>query len=98
MDPAHIIKKPLITEKSTRLVAEENKYSFRVDRGATKFQIKAAIESLFGVQVEKVRTANIPGQTRRTGRVRRAVKRPGFKKAIVKVKEGEKIKGFEVGG
>ena len=92
MDPAYIIKKPLITEKSTRLVAEENKYTFQVDRRATKPEIKKAVESLFGVQVEGVRTANIPGQTRRTGKMRRAVRQPGFKKAIVKVKEGEKIK------
>lgn len=98
MDLAYIIKRPLITEKSTRLVAEENKYTFRVDRRATKFQIKRAVEALFGVRVEGVRTANISGQTRRTGRMRRAVKQPGFKKAIVEVKAGEKIKGFEVGG
>lgn len=98
MEPGQIIKKPLITEKSTQLVAEGNKYTFQVDRMATKFQIKAAIEALFGVQVEGVRTANLPGQTRRTGKMRRAVKRPGFKKAIITVKEGEKIKGFEVGG
>lgn len=98
MDLTNLIKKPLVTEKSTRLAAEANKYSFRVDRRATKPQIKKAVESLFGVQVEGVGTANLPGQSRRTGRMRRAVKQPGFKKAIVKVKEGGKIKGFEVGG
>lgn len=98
MNLNHIIKKPIITEKSTHLVVEENKYTFQVDRRAVKPQIEQAVESLFGVHVISVRTANIPGQTRRTGRMRKSVRLPGFKKAIVEIKEGEKIKGFEVGG
>lgn len=96
MDLTHIIKKPIITEKSTRLVAE-NRYTFQVDKRATKPQIKEAVESFFDVHVIGVKTANIPGQTRRVGRIRRSVKLPGFKKASVEVKKGEKIKGFEVG-
>jgi large subunit ribosomal protein L23 len=96
MDLTQIIKKPIITEKSTRLVTEGNNYTFQVDRRATKFQIKKAVESIFRVQVEGVRTANISGQSRRAGRMRRAAKQPGFKKAVVIVKEGEKIEGLEV--
>jgi len=98
MDITHILKRPIVTEKSTRLVVEENKYTFQVDKRATKPQIKQAVESLFGVHVMSVKTVNVPGQTRRAGRARKPVKLPGFKKAIVEIKKGEKIQGFEAGG
>jgi len=98
MELTQIIKKPIITEKSTHLVTEENRYTFQVDKRVTKSQIKKAVELLFGVHVVGVKTVNIPGQTQRVGRTRRLVKLPGFKKAVIEIKKGEKIEGFEVGG
>jgi large subunit ribosomal protein L23 len=84
---------PIITEKSTKL-ADEGKYTFRVDIGQTKFQIKKLIEDVFGVHVTNVRTARIAGERKRTAQGRKRVVMP-FKKAIVTLKEKEKIDLFE---
>lgn len=97
MDIAQVIKKPIITEKSTSLAAQ-NFYTFAVDPRATKPQIKEAVEKAFGVKVQKVRTANVRGKVRRVGPRRRLVRLGGWKKATVKVKEGQKIEFFEAGG
>lgn len=98
MDPIFIIKRPVITEKSTRLSREENKYTFVVDRRARKGQIKEAVEQLFGVKVVSVRTIVVPGKMRRRGKRRLLQKSSGFKKAVVEIKKGERIEGFEIGG
>lgn len=98
MDLSQVIKKPHITEKSMRLVAE-NKYTFLVNLGADKKIIKKAIEKAFKVNVLGVKTIKIKGKKRRVGRFRRKEKKmPDIKKAIVQLKKGQKIDVFETGG
>jgi len=88
-----IIIKPVITEKSTRLM-EDNKYTFVVDKRANKVEIKKAVEELFDVKVNSVNTMNVRGKFRRLG-VHRGF-RPGWKKAIVTLDEDSKpIEVFE---
>jgi large subunit ribosomal protein L23 len=86
-----LIRRPLITEKATRLL-EENKYSFEVSPKATKPQIKAAIEDLFDVKVVAVNTYNPPAKERRVGRF--AGHRPQYKRAVVTLQEGDTITLF----
>src|SRR5262245_24234382 len=91
-----IIQKPLITERATNLKADANQYVFRVASGATKHDIKAAIEQLFKVQVLSVNTMNVRGKFRRMGAGRGAY-RAEWKKAIVALKPGQEIRvGEEV--
>ncbi len=85
---ARMIKFPHITEKSSEL-AGENKYVFRVEKWANKNEVKKAIERIYGVDVKGVAIINIPPKERRLGRYTGWKK--GFKKAIVQVKEGQKI-------
>lgn len=91
-NPRDIIKKPVVTEKSMGLV-EENKYTFIVDMGANKIEIRQAVEELFNVKVDKVRTMRVKGKTKRVRN--RWGKTPDRKKAIVTLKEGQKIQLFE---
>jgi large subunit ribosomal protein L23 len=93
MDPRKIIKMPLVSEKSTNLRADQNKYVFRVEKKANKLQIKRAVEELFKVRVEDVTTMVIHGRPKRLGRFEG--RRPDWKKAIVKLKKGEAIELFE---
>jgi len=86
-----IIRRPLINEKATRLL-EDNQYTFDVVPDATKPEIKAAIESLFAVKVKGVNTHNPPAQARRVGKF--AGKRSQYKRAIVTLIEGDKINLF----
>jgi len=79
---------PHITEKATDLT-EKNQYVFRVFANTNKIEIKKAVESLYGVNVMRVRIINIPSKKRRVGRT--IGKKPGYKKAIVKIAEGQKI-------
>jgi large subunit ribosomal protein L23 len=88
-----IIISPLVTEKSTTQREGQNQYSFKVDKGANKIEIKEAVERLFKVKVTEVRTTMIRGKVKRLGR--RFGKRPDWKKAIVTVKEGDRIDFFE---
>ncbi|KAF1085221.1 50S ribosomal protein L23 [Sporotomaculum syntrophicum] len=90
-NPRDIIKKPVITEKSMGLV-EENKYTFIVDIGSNKIEIRKAVEELFNVKVDKVRTMRVKGKLKRVRN--RWGKTPDRKKAIVTLKEG-KIQLFE---
>ena len=83
-----ILSKPLVTEKSAALNAD-NQYVFKVTPEATKNEIKKAIRDLYGVKVEKVNIINLPGKTRRVGRNQGF--RPGFKKAIISVAKGQSI-------
>ncbi len=83
-----IIIKPLITEKSTILKEDKDHYCFEVAKSANKYQIKQAIENIFQVKVDSVRIANVRGKVKRLGRS--IGKRPDWKKAYVKLKEGEK--------
>ena len=88
-----IIRRPLITEKSTRQKEESRQYVFEVDRDANKIEIQSAVERLFKVKVIQVRTSNVLGKVKRLGR--RYGKRPDWKKAIVTLKEGDRIDFFE---
>lgn len=93
MNPKIIIKKPIITEKSMNLVAQ-NCYTFKVDRRAAKGQIKKAVEEKFNVNVVRVGTAIVKGKSRLSGKRRKKVKLGDWKKAIVEIKKGQKIEGF----
>lgn len=85
-----IVLKPLLTEKSTNGLSF-NKYTFKVHEDANKIQIRQAIEKLFKVKVIKVNTVMMRGKSRR--RLGRYVtKNPDWKKAVVTVREGDKIK------
>ena len=88
-----IICKPLITEKSNIQKDESNQLAFEVDRRANKKEIKQAIEKLFKVKVVQVCTANVRGKTKRLGR--NIGKRRDWKKATVKLREGDSIDFFE---
>ncbi|AJA49729.1 50S ribosomal protein L23 [Clostridium pasteurianum DSM 525 = ATCC 6013] len=88
-----IIRKPIITEKSMAEMSDK-KYTFAVDVHANKSQIKRAVEEVFGVKVEDVKTANILGKTKRVGV--HVGKRADYKKAIVKLTaESKAIEFFE---
>ncbi len=91
-DPRDIIVRPLISERSM-LDIEQGKYTFVVHRRANKFQIRQAIEELFGVKVEKVNTMRMLGKMRRMGAFQG--RRPNWKKAIVKLAPGQEIDVFE---
>ena len=90
MTNEEIIKKVMITEKGSRLSAE-NRYVLEVAPDAHKPQIAAAVEKKFGVHVLAVRTINVKGGLRYIRGTRRAVTEPTYKKAIVTVKAGERI-------
>ena len=92
-EPYQIIHKPIITEKSTRLMDTDNKYMFRVDPSANKMEIGRAVETLFNVKVVSVNTINVRGKPRRL-RYGQEGKRSNWKKAIVKLKEGDSIELF----
>ena len=84
-----IIKAPVITEKSTRLSQEENKYVFKVDSKANKNQIKEAIETIFKVKVVEISTINAKTKKKRVGRYTGLTNR--YKKAVVKLADGQSI-------
>jgi large subunit ribosomal protein L23 len=80
---------PHVTEKATILSEVENAYVFKVDTSANKTEIKKAVESVYGVDVVRVRVVNIPRKRKRVGK--QMGWSQGYKKAIVKVKEGQKV-------
>jgi large subunit ribosomal protein L23 len=88
---AQIIKYPIITDKATRLL-ENNQYSFVVDRYSDKVIIKSAIESLFNVKVTKVNTCLLPRKKKRVGKF--IGWKSQYKKAIVTLSEGDVINLF----
>jgi len=88
-----VIMKPLVTEKSTLAREERNEVSFAVDPRASKHDVRRAVEELFSVQVADVRTMRMPRKTRRVGRF--LGNRPEWKKAIVRLAEGQSIEFFE---
>ncbi len=89
----HLIKGPVITEKTHSLRADSNKVTFRVAVKANKIEIRKAIEELFKVKVLGVNTIRLRGKKKRMGRTEGV--RPDWKKAIVTLAPGEKIPGFE---
>ncbi|HSJ24017.1 MAG TPA: 50S ribosomal protein L23 [Longimicrobiales bacterium] len=92
-DPRHVIIRPVVTESSAMLQEERQTYTFIVARDSNKIEIRNAVQSLFGVTVQDVRTANYPGKVRRVGR--NVGRRSGYKKALVKLVEGDSIDVYE---
>jgi large subunit ribosomal protein L23 len=92
-DQFSFIARPYITEKGTGLYAEQNKAIFQIKKHVNKIELKKAIESIFGVTVEKINTLNQSGKKRRLGRWEG--RRSDWKKAIVTLKEGQTIEYFE---
>ncbi len=91
-----VLRKPIITEKSSYQSSELNQYVFEVHRKATKAQIKEAVETLFDVTVLRVNVMIVPAKRSRRARSRRVlVRRPGFKKAIITLAAGDSIDVFE---
>ena len=88
-----ILEKPLITEKSTMMQEQGNRVMFQVRRSANKLQIKDAVQNIFNVTVLDVNTINVKPKSRRFGRHQGKTK--AWKKAIVLLKEGDRIDFFE---
>ena len=91
MNKYDVIVKPIISEKSMDQTADR-KYTFMVAIGANKIEIKKAVEEIFGVEVEKVTTANVLGKVKRMGAT--SGKRADWKKAVVKLTAGSKTIEF----
>jgi large subunit ribosomal protein L23 len=92
-----VLRRPVVTEKNTRL-GEIGQYMFVVDRRANKTQVKEAVELAFNVKVSAVNTMNVPAKVRVRSdrrRGRRVGERPGYKKAIVTLEPGNSIEFFE---
>jgi large subunit ribosomal protein L23 len=88
----NVIRRPLITEKGLGVKETENTLVFEVAEKATKTEVKQAVEALFKVKVHAVRTANFFGKERRRGKF--SGYRPDWKKAYVRLKEGEKMPDY----
>lgn len=88
-----VIKKPLFTEKGMDIKERENKVLVEVDPGSNKHEIKKAVEDIFKVKVEKVATINEKGKMKRFGKS--SGRAPDRKKAVITLKEGEKLDFIE---
>jgi large subunit ribosomal protein L23 len=92
LHPNEVLLSPVVSEKSYSLI-EDRKYSFRVHPDAHKTQIRQAVEDLFDVKVQNVNVIQVRAKPKRRGLVRG--RKPGWKKAIVQLREGETIEIFE---
>ena len=92
LHPNEVLLAPVVSEKSYSLI-EDRKYSFRVHQDAHKTQIRQAVEELFDVKVEAVNIVKVQSKPKRRGMTRGT--RPGWKKAIVQLREGQSIEIFE---
>jgi large subunit ribosomal protein L23 len=92
MNIYEVLRRPLVTEKGVTKKESERTLCFEVPAAANKVLVKQAVEKLFKVKVEEVRTANFEGKLRRRGRF--TGYRPDWKKAYVKLKQGEKVPDF----
>ena len=92
LHPNEVLLAPVVSEKSYSLIADR-KYSFRVHQDAHKTQVRQAVEELFGVKVERVNISHVKPKPKRRGLHRG--KKPGWKKAVVQVREGDTIEIFE---
>jgi large subunit ribosomal protein L23 len=92
MNVYEVIRRPLVTEKGVEKKDNERTLCFEVAREANKTQVKSAVEKLFKVKVEEVRTANVDGKLRRRGRF--SGYRSDWKKAYVRLKAGQKVPEF----
>jgi len=93
-DIYRVIKRPVVTEKSNRLNEKLNQVVFEVDWSASKSEIKLAVEKIFNVKVDKVRTVRIAAKRKRYGR-RMVQRQSAWKKAFVSLQEGSKIDFYE---
>lgn len=89
-----IIKSPIITEQTTKLIESQNKYTFKVDKKANKVEIKKAIEAIWKVKVLSVNTINMKPKFKRMGK--HEGYKSAYKKAVVQLAEGQKIDAFTV--
>lgn len=92
-DARDVIIAPLISEKSMEMIEENNTYTFKVDKRANKVEIRNAVKEIFNVTVLKVNTMNMLGKKRRLGY--NQGKRADWKKAMVKLADGDRIEIFE---
>ena len=92
LHPNEVLLAPVVSEKSYSLIGDR-KYSFRVHKDAHKTQVRQAVEELFGVKVENVNIAHVRPKPKRRGAFKGT--KPGWKKAIVQVREGDTIEIFE---
>jgi large subunit ribosomal protein L23 len=92
LHPNEVLLAPVVSEKSYSLIADR-KYSFRVHPKAHKTQVRQAVEELFHVKVERVNISQVKAKPKRRGLVRGT--KPGWKKAVVQVREGDTIEIFE---
>ena len=88
-----ILRQPVITEKSYSGTGAANQYTFRIARTATKLQVKAAVEAVFEVKVDKVQVINMPSKPKRRGAQTGA--RSGYRKAVVRLAEGHSLEVAE---
>jgi large subunit ribosomal protein L23 len=101
-DVYDVIYSPVVSEKSAQAIDEQNVYTFIVNRTANKIEIARAVEKLWDVKVDHVRTMRYAGKAKRAlmGRMSRNPnygRRPAFKKAVVQLAEGDHIEFYEVG-
>jgi large subunit ribosomal protein L23 len=92
LHPAQILIRPVVSEKSYNQITE-NRYTFRVHADAHKTQVRQAVEELFDVKVTSVNIVQMPAKPKRRGAIKGT--KPGWKKAIVELKAGDKIEIFE---
>ena len=92
-EPTRVILSHVVTEKAERLRAEQSRYTFKVAPTANKIEVRDAVERLFKVHVRDVRVMNYLGKMRRMGRF--SGRRPDWKKAVVTLKQGERIASLE---
>jgi large subunit ribosomal protein L23 len=92
-EPRTIVRRAMVSEKGTQLREKQNGYLFEVSRDANKIEIKHAIEAIFPVKVNSVRTMRVHGKPKRQGRY--AGHRPDWKKALVTLRKGDSIELFE---
>jgi large subunit ribosomal protein L23 len=92
LHPNEVLLAPVVSEKSYSLIADR-KYSFKVHKDAHKTQVRQAVEELFGVHVENVNISHVRPKPKRRGAIRGT--KPGWKKAIVQLREGDTIEIFE---
>jgi large subunit ribosomal protein L23 len=92
LHPGQVLIAPVVSEKSYHQISE-NRYTFKVHKDAHKTQIRQAVEELFDVTVVRVNVVKVPPKPKRRGVFRGT--RPGWKKAIVELKPGDKIEIFE---
>jgi len=96
-DPRDIIMRPVLTERALLLREQYNQYVFEVALGSSKRSVKRAVETIFGVQVEEVQVMNVKPKPKRTRSRRRMGRTRRWRKAIVRLKEGQRIGELEAG-